>query len=174
MLNYGEVITVKQKYPTMHASDKDFYMQYVTIEKRNPQTIYEFGVGSGEWIMCMNECLSYDPLWIGVENFVSAYTEEDYYGPLPKSPAELIEQINLKNFRHFYTPWEPILGEKIQVECARVDMNLKNWDIVTDHCDTLFIDDVFKPEYEFRLLEALNSDMGALWYGEKEVCLIRD
>lgn len=178
MYDYAKIAQIKSKYKDLHCLDEDFYMQYVTLEKMQPEIIYELGVGSGEWIVCMNECLSYDPLWIGVENFVSAFLETEYYGSsLPTTPEELVTKINLPNFRHYYTFWEPILKDKIPVYGCRIDMSIffqEQYDIITDHCEVLFIDDVFKPDYKFRLNMALNSDMGILWEGEKEVCLVRD
>lgn len=174
MLSYEEVVLIKRSYPTMHCNDVDFYKQYETLYDQRPNNIYELGVGSGEWIMCMDECLPYDPWWIGVENFASAYTEVDYYGELPKTPEELVSQISLSKFIHYYTPWEPILGDNINPDVCRIDMSIRTqeqYDIITDRCKILFIDDVFKPDYAFRLEFALNSKMEILWKGEKEVCL---
>ena len=177
MLSLDEVTLIKKSYPTMHCSDVDFYKEYVTLQERKPDHIYELGVGSGEWIIAMQECFDYNPWWIGVENFVSAYTEVDYYGKLPRSPSELESEIALSKFIHYYTPWEAIIGDGIPANACRLDMSLRSqasYDIITDHCETLFIDDVFKPDYAFRLEFALNSNMKILWEGEKEVCLSSD
>ena len=174
MLSPEEVRLIKKSYPTMHCSDIDFYKEYVTLQERKPDNIYELGVGGGEWIMAMQECLDYYPWWIGVENFVSAFTEVDYYGKLPRSPSELQSEISLSKFIHYYTPWEAIIGDNIPCVACRLDMGLhaqNEYDIITDHCETLFIDDVFKPQYAYRLEFALNSNMKVLWEGEEEVCL---
>ena len=174
MLSFEEVTLIKRTYPTMHCSDKDFYLEYTTLQTLKPETIYEMGVGSGEWIISMQECLDYEPWWIGVENFVSAYFEVDYYGPLPRTPSELTSQIAIPKFKHYYTHWEPIIQDQIPAVACRLDMSLRYqdlYDIITDHCDKLFIDDVYKPDYKFRLDFALNSNMQIFWEGEKEVCL---
>ena len=177
MYDYGKIIELKSKYTCLHCQDEDFYREYATLERVKPSIIYELGVGSGEWIIAMEECLSYSPKWIGVENFSSAWFEQDYYGRLPKNPEELMMKINLPNFTHYYTCWEPILQHKIPAHGCRIDMNLRmqqHYDIITDHCEVLFIDDVYKPDYQFRLDMALNSDMRVLWNGRDEACLVRD
>ena len=177
MLDYNDVILIKKTYPTMHCSDVDFYKQYTTLQERTPDIIYEIGVGSGEWIVAMEECLDYSPLWIGIENFASAYKEVEEYGPLPKSPSELVDAIRLDNFIHYYTIHEPILGDIGPCRAGRLDMNPRDGEfkLITHECELLFIDDVFKPLYKFRLEKCLEvSDMKILWEGEKEVCLIRD
>lgn len=127
MYNYEKLISIKKKYPNMHCSDEDFYKQYTTLELKKPKHIYELGVGDGGWIKCMNECLSYNPEWIGVENFISSIFEIDYYGSLPQSPKQLKNAIGLKNFTHYYTLWEPIFRDKIPCTCVRIDMDLKSY-----------------------------------------------
>jgi hypothetical protein len=157
MLSFEQVMLIKKSYSPM-CEDNDFYAQYALLEECKPENIIECGVGSGAWINAMNDCLSYRAMFVGVENFCSAYLEQDYYGQLPQNPKQLYNNVDIENFEHFYTTWEAV--RKYPPGAVRIDMNFY-WqpevDDLLSGAKCVFVDDYKKPDYNKRIDQVLKA-----------------